>query len=72
MATTYTSCRAEDVPVNVTFYVPRRHQGQIVEYAYGTTGRAEADHGDPYQRVTDQSYPTGHPERVRFYRLTTE
>lgn len=44
-----------EVPQEVRFDTPRRNQGQIVEVSFGTFGRAEADDGDPYMKITDHS-----------------
>jgi hypothetical protein len=44
-----------EVPEGVRFDTPRRNQGQIVEVAYGTLGRAEAGSCDPYMEVIDRS-----------------
>jgi hypothetical protein len=51
----YVRCPAAAVPDRIRFDVPRRNQGQIVEVAYGTSGRGEADRGDPFMRVVDLS-----------------
>lgn len=56
------------VPRCIRFDVLRVDQGQIVEVAWGTFSRYEAGPGDPYKRVIDQSYPSGHPSRVRFFK----
>lgn len=55
MPANYIPCREIDVPEGVRFDVPRRHQGQIVEVAYGGWGRGEHDEGDEYRRVIDKS-----------------
>lgn len=51
----YVPCRETDIPDGVRFDVPRKHQGQIVEIAYGGFDRGEHGHGDPYKRSHDQS-----------------
>ena len=55
----YVPIPGRDVPITVRFDTPGRHQGQIIEVAYGevTTGRASAehDHGATYRRVLDRS-----------------
>ena len=61
----YTECDAADVPAGVRFDTPRRNQGQIVTYSYGTTGRGEAGYGDPYMMRHDAS-----DGEVTHYRLT--
>jgi hypothetical protein len=61
----YEPCNLSDIPDGVTFDVPPRNQGQIVEVAYGDFGRAPNDHGDPWKRVQDKSLP-GWP--VQYYR----
>lgn len=61
---TYVPCRESEVPGDIRFDVPGHLDGQIVERAYGTRGRAEAGVGDPWKRVTDRS--TG---AVTYYRL---
>lgn len=53
--TKYIKCRESDVPDNVRFDTPRRHQGQIIEIQYGGFSRYEHDEGDPYKRVIDHS-----------------
>lgn len=53
-------------PAGMRFDVPARHQGQIVEYAYGVFKcAAQAGPGDPWLRVTD----TGEGGGVEHYRL---
>jgi hypothetical protein len=42
-----------EVPKGIRFDTLRRDQGQIVEYSYGTFGRAEARRDDPYMAVVD-------------------
>jgi len=59
----YVRIDKSEVPTNVRFDVIGRDQGQIVEVAWGTFGRAEAGPGDPYQRVHDQSDGT-----ISFYK----
>lgn len=59
--TGYIPCTASEVPRDVRWIVPRRHQGQVVEIAYGTWD-GDADEGDPFRRVRDRS---GGP--VRYY-----
>lgn len=51
----YTECAAADVPAAIRFDTPRRNQGQIVTYSYGTTGRGEAGRGSPYMSRHDAS-----------------
>lgn len=51
----YVPCAAQDVPGDVRFDVPARHQGQIVEVAYGGYGRHAHDEGDLYKRIVDRS-----------------
>ena len=57
---TYEEIPAASIPPRIVFTVPRRNQGQMVEYAYsrgipaGGAGDMEADEGDPYMRVTDE------------------
>lgn len=53
----YLRCDASNVPDNVRFDVPRRFQGQIVEYAFAdaTPGRGEADVGSVWKMATDRS-----------------
>jgi hypothetical protein len=65
MSKRYIECRESDIPAGVRFDVPRRHQGQIVEVAFGGFDRAEHDHGDPYKRITDRS-----DRSVNYYKLT--
>jgi len=55
MAIKYIPIAKEAIPPNVRFDVPQRCAGQIVEVAYGGTGSAQHDAGDPYKRVTDHS-----------------
>lgn len=62
----YVTCSKGEIPSGVRFDVPARFQGQIVETAFGGFGRSENDYGDEYRRVTDQSMPIGHPERVTY------
>ena len=66
----YEPCDGSIVPEHVRFDVPGRHQGQIVECAYGGDRRhaREHDEGDPWMRVTDYSEPVGSPERTTYYR----
>lgn len=53
-----------DIPHDkIRFDVPKCNQGQIVEVAYGTGGRATATELDPYKRITDQS----RSDDVRYY-----
>lgn len=61
---TYTQISEESVPGDVRFDVPRRHQGQMVEIAYGGHCRSEHDEGDMYRRVTDRA-----TRAVRYFRL---
>jgi hypothetical protein len=65
--TKYVECKEDEIPEGVRFDVPRHHQGQIVEIAYGGFGRGEHGDGDPFKRVTDQSLPVG--EQTTYYRL---
>ncbi len=51
----YIEIQRAEISSMVRFDVPRQKQGQIVEIAYGTFGRGEACHGDPYKRVIDKS-----------------
>ena len=59
---TYTEIPAGSVPAGIVFTVPRRHQGQAVEYAYsrgipaGKAADMEAGDGDLYMRVTDERH----------------
>jgi hypothetical protein len=62
-AVKWEQCNEYNVPSNVRFDVPLQNQGQMIEHAYGTFGRYEADESAPWQRVTDKS--TG---RVAYYR----
>ena len=66
MANNYIACSASDIPDRVRFDVPRRHQGQIVEIAYGGFSRYEHDHGDPYMRRLDRSIG---PNAHEYFRL---
>lgn len=52
---TYEPIAEREVPLNVRFDVPRRNQGQMIEIAYGGTGRYEHDDGDAYKRIFDAS-----------------
>lgn len=61
----YVECRAEDIPAAVSFTVPRRNGGQMIEVAYGGFGRAEHDAGDPFKRVENRAAGPGY----RYYRL---
>ena len=63
MSYKYIECASSVVPASIRFDVPRRHDGQIVEIAYGGFDRAAHDEGDPYKRVTDRSDGS-----VRYYR----
>lgn len=54
-------------PRKARWDVPGRNRGQIVEVAYASGSRSEADEGALFQRVTDTSLPTDHPERVTYY-----
>ncbi len=56
------------IPDAVRFDVPGRHQGQIVEYAFGGVGRYEHDDGAPFMRVTDRSLAPGHAEYLTYYK----
>jgi len=60
----YVAIDTAQIPAKVRFDIPRRHQGQIIEVAYGDFGRSEADHGSPYKRVTDTSI---FPAEVSYY-----
>lgn len=64
----YIAIPANDVPANIRFDVPRRHQGQIVEIAYGDLRyyRSFADVGAPYKREHDRSLG---PHAITYYRL---
>lgn len=55
------------VPADIRFDVPAQYQGQVVEYAFGTTSGGEADVGDPFLRRTDGSTIQGrsNPECFR-------
>jgi len=64
-ATRWLACTIDDIPGAVRFDVPRRNQGQIVEVAYGTMGRAEADVGDPWKRVIDRCEVNAQPRYFR-------
>jgi hypothetical protein len=55
-----------DIPAGVRFDVPQRHQGHIVEVAFGGFDRGTHDDGDPYMRVHDQS-----DNATDYYRLAT-
>ncbi len=70
--TKYIPCTEDQIPFNVRFDTPGRHQGQTVEVSYATAHRSagEADEGDEYKRVTDQSVGIGDPDRVKYYRLS--
>lgn len=69
MSARYVEVPADTMPDDLRWDVPRVNQGQVVEVAYACPGsRGEAGYGDPYQRVTDQSEPTGSQRRVRYYR----
>lgn len=61
-----------EVPNGIRWDTPKRNQGQIVEVSYGTFGRAEAGSLDGWMRVVDQSLPSGHVQRVRYYRRRRE
>ncbi|MCZ2414130.1 MAG: hypothetical protein LC136_07750 [Burkholderiales bacterium] len=66
----YVEVPADTVPSGLRWDVPGANQGQMVEVAYADPGsRAPAEHGDPWQRVTDRSERPGSPRRVRYYRL---
>lgn len=48
------------IPKGITFRVPARNQGQLVEVAYGSYGfnrhvRVEPSDLDPFKRVTDRT-----------------
>ena len=60
----YTQINESDVPSGVRFDVPRRHQGQIIEVAYGGWGRYEHDDGAEYKREIDRS-----DRSAAYYRL---
>lgn len=64
----YREINADQIPANIRFDVPARFQGQVIEFAYGGTGRYEHDSGAPYRRVTDYSIAAGQPGRVTFYK----
>lgn len=53
----YLRCNASAVPDGLRFDVPRRFQGQIVEYSFAdaTPGRGEADVGSVWKMATDRS-----------------
>ncbi len=55
----YVECAAQAVPPTIRFDVPGRNRGQFVEVAYGTFGKACAERGDPYMRITDRTTTTG-------------
>lgn len=59
-----------EVPDGLRWDVPPQNGGQIVEvaYAHARSAKEPACHGSAWQRVTDQSFPTGHAERVKYYR----
>lgn len=62
---TYIQVSESAVPGDVRFDVPRRHQGQMVEIAYGGHCRSEHDDGDMYRRVTDRA-----TRQVRYAKLS--
>jgi hypothetical protein len=64
-STRWLACTIDDIPQAARFDVPRQNQGQTVEVAYGTLGRAQADVGDPWKRIIDFSEPNAQP---RYYR----
>lgn len=59
-----------DVPRDLRWDVPPGNAGQIVEVAYAAypASAGEADVGDPYRRVTDQSCAINDPERACYYK----
>lgn len=62
----YVPISADQIPSGVTWNVPRRHRGQMIEVAYGGWGRAaQHDEGDEYKRETDLSL---HPQATSCYR----
>ncbi len=69
-ATQYEDIAEADVPAGLIWITPARHQGQAVEIQYSTGvprgqgGNYDADHGDPYKRVTDRGDGGG----VTYYR----
>lgn len=62
--TKYVQCDERQIPGDVRFDVPRRHQGQTVEIAYGGNSRYEHDEGAPFKRVTDAA-----AGKVAYYKL---
>jgi hypothetical protein len=69
---TYAEVPAAEVPDGIVWVVPRRNMGQAVETAYsdgrpgGRGFNYDADHGDPWMRVTDASEPAG--SQVTYYK----
>ena len=67
----YVPCLKTDIPAGMRFDVPDRHQGQIIEVAYGGFGSSEIDDGvggAVYKRVTDRGVRPDHPEYAMYYR----
>lgn len=66
--TEYIPIDPTSLPSAIRFDVPKRNQGQTVEYAYGGYDRAEHDDSAPFMRITDSSFESHSPERVRYYK----
>lgn len=66
----YIQIDESQLPDNVRFDVPRRHQGQMIEVAYGGFDRSEHDVGDLYKRERDLS--TGGFKARYFKRVDAE
>jgi hypothetical protein len=64
----YIVCSKSEIPEGVRWDVPGRHQGQIIEIAYGAFGATGFDDGAPYRKVTDQSLDVTDPGRVTYCR----
>jgi hypothetical protein len=65
----YTETPAASVPNTIRFDVPGDCQGQIIEVAYGGTGRHEHGPGAQWKRVVDRSLAPSHPDRETYYRI---
>ena len=63
---TYEVIDPADVPADLRWETPRRHQGQHVERSYATSRPAAAnDLGDPWMRIVDHSV---RPPETTYYR----
>jgi len=62
--TNYRRCQESTIPHGVRFDVPAANRGQMVEVAYGTTGRAQAGEGSPWKRVTEAGCAPRYYDRV--------